>query len=152
MKTNLAARAGASHVIDYRQQDVVGEIRKIVPHGVNTIVEVAAAANAEIDAQVLAPDGSVAVYADDGGEPLTIPVRPLMVGNARVQFVLVYTAPRAWKAVALDDVSAAVLDGAVGVGEDAGLPLHHFPLEDTARAHAAVEDGAVGKVLVDVAD
>ena len=45
-----------------------------------------------------------------------------------------------------------MLDGAVRVGEDAGLPLHHFPLEQAADAHAAVEDGAVGKVLVDVAD
>jgi NADPH2:quinone reductase len=43
-----------------------------------------------------------------------------------------------------------VLDGAVRVGEDAGLPLHVFPLAETAQAHRAVEDGAVGKVLVDV--
>jgi NADPH2:quinone reductase len=30
------------------------------------------------------------------------------------------------------------------------LPLHRFSLEDTADAHAAVERGAVGKVLIDV--
>jgi len=36
------------------------------------------------------------------------------------------------------------------VGEDAGLPLHRFPLENTADAHQAVQDGAVGKVLIDV--
>lgn len=151
-KANLAARAGADHVIDYRQQDVVAEVRKIAPDGVDTIVEVAAAANAEIDAGVIGLHGSVAVYADDGGAPLTVPVRPLMMVNARWQFVLVYTAPHAWKRRAVDDVSAAVLDGAVRVGEDAGLPLHHFPLERTADAHAAVESGAIGKVLVDVAD
>ena len=45
---------------------------------------------------------------------------------------------------------AAVADGAVRVGEDAGLPLHVFPLAETAAAHQAVQDGAVGKVLVDV--
>ena len=38
------------------------------------------------------------------------------------------------------------------MGEEHGLPLHHYPLEQTADAHAAVEDGAVGKVLIDVAD
>ena len=64
--------------------------------------------------------------------------------------MLVYTAPARAKARAVEDVSAAVLDGAVRVGEEAGLPLHHFPLEQTADAHAAVEDGAVGKVLIDV--
>jgi NADPH2:quinone reductase len=45
-------------VINYRQQDVVTEIRKIVPKGVDTIVEVAPAANAAIDAAVLGRLGS----------------------------------------------------------------------------------------------
>ncbi|WP_148572233.1 NADPH:quinone reductase [Nocardioides caldifontis] len=151
-KAHLAARAGADHVIDYKRQDVVAEVRAIAPHGVDTIVEVAAAANAEVDAGVVGQHGSVAVYADDGGAPLTLPVRPLMVPNARWQFVLVYTAPDGWKEQALQDVSAAVLDEAVAIGEEVGLPVHHYPLERTADAHAAVEGGAVGKVLVDVTD
>jgi NADPH2:quinone reductase len=151
-KANLAARAGADHVIDYKQQDVAAEVRRIAADGVDTIVEVAAAANAEIDAAVIGMHGSVAVYADDGGEPLSLPVRPLMAPNARWQFVLVYTAPHTWKRRAVDDVSAAVLDGAVRVGDEAGLPVHHFPLERTAEAHAAVESGAIGKVLIDVTD
>lgn len=151
-KGELATRAGADHVIDYRRQDVVEEVRRIAPNGVETIVEVAAAANADIDVQVIGRHGSVAVYADDGGAPLNVPVRPLMIPNARWQFVLVYTAPSEWKQRAVQDVSAAVLAGAARVGEQAGLPLLHFPLERTADAHAAVESGAVGKVLVDVTD
>jgi NADPH2:quinone reductase len=75
-----------------------------------------------------------------------------MTPNARWQFVLVYNAPDDWRARALDDVSAAVLDGAVRVGAHAGLPVHHFPLADAAAAHQAVEDGVVGKVLIDVAE
>ncbi len=151
-KADLALRAGADHVIDYKQQDVSAEVRRIVPHGVDTIVEVAAAANVQIDVDVLGMHGSVAVYADDGGTPLTIPVRPQMTVNTRWQFVLVYTAPAEWKAGAVEDVSAAVRAGAIRVGDEAGLPLHHFALEDTAQAHAAVERGVVGKVLVDVSD
>jgi len=151
-KANLAARAGADHVIDYRQQDVVAEVRAIAPHGVNTIVEVSPAVNAALDAEVLARHGSVAVYANNGGNEVTLPIRPSMAPNVRWQFVLVYNAPDDWRARALDDVSAAVADRAARVGEEVGLPLHHFPLDQAAAAHAAVEDGAVGKVIVDVVE
>jgi NADPH:quinone reductase len=149
-KANLAARAGADHVIDYTKQDVVAEVRAIAPNGVNTIVEVSSAVNAAIDAEVLARHGSVAVYANDGGNEVGLPIRPSMVQNARWQFVLVYNAPDDWRQRALEDVSGAVLDGAVRVGDDAGLPLHHYPLEQAAEAHAAVENATVGKVLIDV--
>ncbi|MQA33821.1 NADPH:quinone reductase [Modestobacter roseus] len=149
-KAQLAAAAGASHVVDYTTQDVVAEVRKIAPAGVDAIVEVSAAQNAAVDAQVIGAHGSVAVYADDGGAEVTIPVRAQMVPNARWQFVLVYTEPTRAKDVAVEDVNAAVLDGAVRVGDDAGLPLHVYPLAETAAAHQAVQDGAVGKVLIDV--
>jgi len=46
---------------------------------------------------------------------------------------------------------AAVTDGALEVGEEHGLPLLRFPLEETAAAHDAVENGAVGKVVIDTA-
>ena len=149
-KARLAAAAGADHVVDYRQQDVVAEVRKVAPRGVDAIVEVSAAANAAVDAQVIGAHGAVAMYADDGGAEVTVPVRLQMTVNARWQFVLVYTEPERAKVLGIEDVGTAVADGAVRVGEDAGLPLHVFPLEETAQAHRAVEDGAVGKVLVDV--
>jgi NADPH2:quinone reductase len=74
----------------------------------------------------------------------------LLFHNVRYQFVLVYTVPTAAKDQAVADVSTAAADGALPVGDDAGLPLHRFPLEQSAAAHAAVEGGAVGKVLIDV--
>jgi len=150
-KAQLAAVAGADHVINYRQQDVISEVRKISPHGVNTIVEVASGANAAIDAAVVARLGSVAIYSNDGGDQVTLPVRALMAPNARWQFMLVYTAPAEAKGIAVDDIAAAIIDGAIRVGGEAGLPLHHFPLDRAGDAHAAVQQGAVGKVLIDVA-
>lgn len=148
-KAQLAVAAGADHVIDYRRQDTVTEIRKLVP-AVHTVVEVAPAQNAAIDAAVIAPHGSVAIYATNGGGEVTVPVGPQMVPNARWQFVLIYTAPPAVKARAVADVAAAVAAGGIRAGRDAGLPLHHFPLDRAADAHAAVEAGEVGKVLIDV--
>jgi NADPH2:quinone reductase len=139
-----------AHVINYRAQDVVAEVKKISPHGVDAIVEVSAAVNAGVDAQVIGRHGAVAMYADDGGAEVTVPVRLQMTSNARWQFVLVYTEPARAKEIGVEDVNAAVQDGAVRVGREAGLPLHVFPLAETAAAHQAVQDGAVGKVLIDV--
>jgi NADPH2:quinone reductase len=70
--------------------------------------------------------------------------------NLRYQFVLALTLSPSEKDAAVADVSAALVAGALGVGNEAGLPLHRFPLERTADAQDAVEAGAVGKVLIDV--
>lgn len=150
-KAALATAAGATHVVDYRRQDVVAEVRRIAPGGVDVVVEVAPAANAAVDAQVLAPSGAVAIYANDGGDSVTVPIRPQMVLNARWQFVMVYTVPPRAKELAVAAVSRAVSEGAIRVGVDAGLPLHVLPLAGTAQAHQSVQDGVTGKVLIDVA-
>jgi NADPH:quinone reductase len=149
-KAELAQAAGADHVVNYRSSDAADQIRGIAPDGVDVVVELAPAANATLDSAVLAANGTVAVYATDGGDELDLSVGRLTSRNIRYQFVLVYTVSRAAKDQAVADVEAAVADGALPVGADAGLPLHRFPLEQTAEAHAAVEGGAVGKVLIDV--
>jgi NADPH2:quinone reductase len=151
-KAQLAAAAGADDIINYRTQDVPTEVRKIVPHGVDAIVEVSAAHNAEVDAQVIGMHGAVAIYADDGGQSVTIPIRPMMGPNARWQFVLVYTEPNDAKGAAIQDVNAAVADGAVRIGPEAGLPVHLFPLAEAAKAHEALEGSPTGRVLINVAD
>lgn len=150
-KAQLAAAAGAHHVINYRQEQVTEKVGHITANGVDVIVEVAAPPNAATDVGVLAPGGAVAIYADTGGPDLTLPIRQLMQVNARWQFVLLYTVPAAAKATAVEDVTVAARDGACAVGEAAGLPLHHYPLERVSEAHSAVEAGTVGKVLIDVA-
>jgi NADPH2:quinone reductase len=150
-KAQLAAAAGASHVINYRQQDVVAEVKKIAPHGVDAIVEVAAAKNATIDAQVVGHAGVVAVYSMEGGGELTLPAMQLMTPNARWQFVTIYHVPTVAKAQAVQDVATAATQGGIRVGADAGLPLHYYPLDEAADAHAAVQDATVGKVLISAA-
>jgi NADPH2:quinone reductase len=149
-KAKLGHAAGANDVVNYRSSDAADQIRGLAPDGVDILVELAPAANAALDGAVLAANGTVAVYATDGGNEVGLAVRDLMSRNIRYQFVLVYTVPRAAKDHAVADVAAAVADGALPVGADAGLPLHRFALEQTAEAHAAVEGGAVGKVLIDV--
>jgi NADPH2:quinone reductase len=115
------------------------------------VVDVALIQNVDLVGAVLRTRGSVAAYANTGVTEVTLPFRVFMGLNARIQFVLLYTLGAAPLQAAAEDVTAAVADGALEVGEEAGLPLVRFPLDRTADAHDAVESGAVGKVLIDVA-
>jgi NADPH2:quinone reductase len=149
-KAELARRAGAHHIINYRTEDVVEAIRGITPNGVDTIVDVNIAQNMDTNTQVIGANGTVASYTDDGGGQVTLSARSLMGRNVRVQFILTYTASAEAKRNAVAGVSAALADGALRVGEEHGLPLTRFALADTAAAHDAVEGSIVGKVLIDV--
>ncbi|WIB27585.1 NADPH:quinone reductase [Curtobacterium sp. MCSS17_015] len=149
-KAALATAAGAHHTVNYREDGASDRIRSIAPDGVDIVVEVSIPANADLDAAVLANHGVVSMYADNGGDAASIPVRPNMGINARYQFLLLYTIGDAALAAAAEDITAALRDGVLAVGEDAGLALIRFPLEETAAAHDAVQGDAVGKVLIDV--
>jgi len=149
-KGTLAAAAGAHHVVDYKAPDAADRIRELAADGVDVIVEVAAGANTELDQAVLRPGGTISIYANDGNVPFTLDVRRNMGLNARYQFVLLYSVADERIAAGAEDVNEAIEAGAFKVGDEAGLPLHHFPLEHARAAHEAVENGAVGKVLIAV--
>jgi NADPH2:quinone reductase len=150
-KAALAIAAGAHQTVNYTVGDPAAEIRALAPDGVDLVVEVAPAQNNDLDREVLRVRGTVAIYANNGGNEVTLPLRETFSKNLRYQFVLLYTLGEDLLRIAAEDVSAAVEAGALQVGEDVGMPLHHFPLEEAAAAHDAVEQGAVGKVLLDLA-
>ncbi|MEZ0064684.1 NADPH2:quinone reductase [Streptacidiphilus sp. MAP12-20] len=149
-KAKLAEAAGAHHVVDYRAQDATAAIREPAPQGVDLIVEVAPTANRELDLAVLATGGTVAFYADGSGAEVAVPVRDSMIRNLRWLGILVYTIPDAAKRAAVAAIQDAVAAGALRGGEEAGLPWHVHPLARTAEAHDAVQNGAVGKVLIEL--
>jgi NADPH:quinone reductase len=149
-KAALARWAGAQHVVDYRAQDATAAVLEVAPDGVDLVVEVAPAPNQALDLAVTRIHGTIAIYANNGGADLTLPLRETFSRNLRYQFIILYTLDAGLRAHAIADVSAALADGALRVGEDAGLPLHHYPLAETAAAHDAVESGVVGKVLLDL--
>ena len=151
-KARLAKAAGAVHAVVYTAGDVAERIRDAVPEGVDTVVEVAPSVNLGIDLAVLKPRGNISIYANDGGNSITLDIIPNNILNARYQFILLKEMEGDAIEEAGEDITAAILDGALAAGEESGLPLHHFSFEETAAAHDAVENGAIGKVLIRVED
>ncbi|GIE35540.1 NADPH:quinone reductase [Actinoplanes italicus] len=145
-KAELALAAGADAVIDYLQEDVAARVREISPDGPELIVEVDTD-NLDVDLDVIAPGGNIAIYV---AGRLSLPSFKAMLKNASLDFVLTYTTTPKEKADAVAAVAEAVHAGAFRVGEDAGLPILRFPLGRIAEAHEAVENHAIGKVVVEV--
>jgi NADPH2:quinone reductase len=149
-KAELCKAAGAQQIINYRRQDVAAELRRRHPGGADIIVEVDLRANLKQDLAVLANDGAIAVYTSDEQDTISVPTRTGMIKNARLQYIFTYLTDHEAKLASVRAVNAAIADGAMEVGAQAGLPLHRYPLERTPDAHRASEAGVVGKVLIDV--
>jgi NADPH2:quinone reductase len=143
-KAELAAKAGADLVVNYREPDAADQIRSFAgAAGVDRVVEVALGANLQLDLAVVArPDARVICYAAEADDPV-LPVRACMNANVVVRFVLLYGVPAEALIQAAGDITDALHDGAL-----TELPVIRFPLDEIAAAQDAVEAGAMGKVLV----
>ena len=133
-KARLASRAGADAVVDYKK-DAVAE-------KVDHVVEVDFGANLQATLACLKEGGSIATYASMGKPEPAIPFYPMMFRNLRLFWVFVYEMGPQAIGAASREVNAWLESGR------AVFPsFTTFPLERLADAHAAVEQGAVGKVL-----
>jgi NADPH2:quinone reductase len=142
-KRRLASAAGAELVVDYTSEGAAEQLAAWAPGGVERIIEVAIAANIDLDAGLIAPGREIASYGAPDG-PIAGP-RALMVKNASIRFVLVYTMADAARQDAVAGVSAALRAGALSA-----MPELRFPLERVQEAHDAVREHAVAKVLVEI--
>ncbi|MEM1254046.1 MAG: NADPH:quinone reductase [Cyanobacteria bacterium P01_H01_bin.21] len=147
-KAAVAKQMGADHVINYRQEDVVARVRDIVgKRGCDRIVDVALAANININAKLVARNGVIATYESGNAPTIEIPFYELLYKNAALRTVLVYAMSDVAHEVAARDINQAIQDGALQ-----HLIAARYPLNETAAAHDAVDSGKlIGKVVVDVA-
>ena len=140
-KAELARKAGAAHVVNYRDPDAADQIRAAVGH-VDRIIELALGANLALDLSVVKPGSMIVTYAAEPADPV-LPVRAFMTANVTMRFVLLYGVPRGALRRAAEDITAALADGAL-----TELPVHRFGLADIVAAQEAAEAGPLGKVLV----
>lgn len=140
-KAELARAAGADVVLDRRDPDLPGRLRAVTDR-VDRVVELALGANLDTDLVAAGPGTEIVVYANEPDDP-PLPVRRLMVAQARLRFVLVFGVPRPELDRAVAQVAAAVAAGALPPP-----PTVAFDLADVAAAHARVEAGSVERVLL----
>lgn len=144
-KAELALQAGADRAIDYRSDDVVAAVRAFTGgEGVDRVIEVDIAANADLDLQLLRQGGDLVVYGSGAGE-FKLPFFPLIVQHVRLRFFIVYELAEADRTQASAHLAAWLLRGELRHNVAA-----HFPLARIAEAHELVESGrAMGNVVVD---
>ena len=142
-KAELAAKAGADLVVNYREPGAADQIRSFAgAGGVDHVVELALGANLQLDLAVTRPAARIVTYAAAPADPV-LPVRACMTANLELRFVLLYGVPPEALDQAARDITQALGDGAL-----TELPVTRFPLDEIIAAQDAVEGGAVGKVLV----
>jgi NADPH2:quinone reductase len=143
-KADLALRAGADHVIDYKREDVGERIIAVTAkRGVDAVIEVDLAANARLLPNVLAPNGVVAIYGS-GAPEASIPFQFLLQSSITLKFFFVYLMPPEERARATADITRMLERG-----ELAHNVAQTFDLRDIVGAHEAVEAGqAMGNVVV----
>ncbi len=142
-KAELAQRAGADLVVNYRQAGAADQLRAFAPQ-MDRIVELALGANLDLDLAVSGPQTHIVDYAAEAADPV-LPVRRCMAANVTVRFILLYGVP----AEALDR-AAADISSAIAAGRLTQLPLTRFPLDQIVAAQEAVEAGTVGKVVIEI--
>jgi NADPH:quinone reductase len=145
-KAQIARAAGADDTINYRTENTVQCLMDLTGGaGVDHIVEVDFAGNFTVSREVLRDNGVLAVYAAGVAAQPPVPLQ-FKASNITVRFVLVYDMPETAKDDAVQEITR-LLEG----GKLRHLPGPRFPLESAREAHQAVEGGAIGKVVLEVA-
>jgi NADPH:quinone reductase len=146
-KAELARSAGADHVVNYRDEDVAKRVSELTAgRGVDRIVEVEFGGNLATSLAVLKPGGVIAAYASQAVPEPVVPFYALMYQSVVVRHVLTFQIAPELERQAVANITEWLRQGKLS---------HHlgatFSLQETAAAHEAVEGGAVGKVLVEIA-
>ena len=140
-RQEVARQAGADFVFDYRDPDIIYDIREAVG-SVDRIIEVNLPANLEMDLEVSKPDTVVVIYASTGAD-IQIPTRQLMTAGLVLEFMLLYTVAADKLATAVSQVESALAEGALTMP-----PVRYFELDDIVSAHETQEAGAPSRLLI----
>ena len=144
-KAKVAAAAGAQHVVNYREENVAARIMQATGgRGVDRISEVDFGGNLKTTLKVMKVDCAIGAYASKGAPEPALPFYPFLFNNVTVRFIQCYVMPDDLRAAGTRDLTRWCEEGKLVHPARTVLPL-----EEIAKAHELVEQGAViGKVMV----
>ena len=143
-RVEIARDSGADLVLDYNADNVVEAVMDYTGgKGLDRIIDVEFGLNVHDSAQMLKVNGVVASYSSSKLPEPSIPFYPLMFKNITLRTVLVYNMPEPAKTAAMADISKVL--------ENQQLKhriAQRFKLEETAKAHQAIEAGSLDGCVV----
>lgn len=145
-KAALAREAGADDVVFYKTEPLADRVLALSNGlGVDRIIELDLAGNAEADLKMLKAGGECVVYGSSAGT-LQLPFFPLIARNLQLKFFIVYHLALQDRERAVATLTRLLERGALQHNVAARLPL-----DKIADAHELVESGrAAGNVVLQV--
>ena len=147
-KAEVARRAGADHVVNYRSEDVAARVKALTGgRGADLIVEVEFGGNLAASTAALAKGGTIAPYGSVANPKPVLDFFPFMFGNGVIRGVFVYAMSPENFAAARHDITEMLRHGRLQ-----HLIAETFDLADCVAAHEAVESGKlVGNAVLTIA-
>ncbi len=147
-KAELAAAAGADHVINYREQDFKKEVERIAgPQALAVVYDGVGATTFDDGLELLRTRGTMALFGQSSG--VVPPFNLARLGGARSLYV---TRPSLFAYVATRDELLSRSHDVLGWVSDGSLDVRigqRFALADASAAHAAIEGrSTTGKTLL----
>lgn len=136
--------AGAQHVINHRDDDVVGAVMEATGGQlVDRVVDVEFGANLPISVKVLRVGGVIATYSSTQVPEPKLPFFQMMYKDLTLRTIIVYAMPEQAKQQAIADIEKALVANS----------LQHriaetMPLAEIAKANEAIEQGSIRGAVV----
>ncbi|MEV1333535.1 NAD(P)H-quinone oxidoreductase [Micromonospora costi] len=140
---------GAAHMIDYRTQDFVEEVRRVTDgRGADVVLDIMGASYLGRNVAALATGGRLVVIGLQGGRKGELDLNALMTRRATVAATTLRARPAAQKAAIVRGVRDEVWP-LVETGRIRPIVERRLPMAEAAAAHRILEVGDhVGKVLL----
>ncbi|MER7166435.1 NAD(P)H-quinone oxidoreductase [Micromonospora sp. NPDC000207] len=142
---------GAAHLVDYREQDFVEEVRRVTGgRGADVILDIMGAAYLGRNVSALATGGRLVVIGMQGGRRGELDLGALLAKRASVTATALRSRPVSEKAAIVAGVRGEVWP-LVEAGRIRPVVDRRVPMADAAQAHRLVEaSDHLGKVLLTV--